>query len=238
MAETNVVPMQRVNFDPTLSIEENMDKMSFRDVVSNRKLIDQELKNRGGELDDVLEEAMDMVAAIERGKVDRLCVYLKHTIPGHIEALKEQINRLKWLEERLTAYATEVIEYSGGQSINGDAWRARIQRTPGKLEIDADAEVPVTFKNIEYTITAKFSADNQREKGFWESMAKAARQSPACTGASYEETIDKNALKAAVKPADDQDGLEIKGVRVTRDWSLRLEAGKAKPKNKKGGKDE
>jgi hypothetical protein len=247
-AKTNVVPfsVSTLPREPQ-ALMAAVYNLPLMVLVQKKNDIMAHIEACGGELTPELEDIFDHTTMLLSGKVDRVALFGKEVIPAHIQACKDQITRLEFVQESINNYAIECVKSQGkdakGKYLNleGLAYRVRIQANPPKLIIDNPEKIPMMFKKGEALIKIKFDPSNAKLRNELEATCKKAVE---LYGATCDFSVDPDisAIKDTISDKKNQkgeiitEGTPIDGTHLERGWHCRWEASKAKA-SKSAGKN-
>lgn len=207
-------------------------QMSLKELIdAESEIMELSDQTEDGMLPEELFGILQSAKMIMAGKIDRIATLVKDVIPIHRESVKNaaaaQIDKLNRTEQKLKQLTQEAIELRGGQKIDGDMWRARVQSSSSLDVVNPDL-VPDYLKNVKVCIEFKFPATDSQMMEYWNQIIGYFKDNPDFKG-TIGHDVPKTPIKEAMKTTPD-----IPGVSMVKNFHVRFEAGKVSPKKIKG----
>lgn len=130
--------------------------LKLYDIVDDLLAIEEQLEERGGELDDEIEARLDAIESDLEGKVERICGWRANLV-ATAKAYQEEADRLSARAKTLTRTADGLkrylhvqLERSGRQKLEVGNWRLRVQKNSQptvQLKVSPEA-LPEAYRRV------------------------------------------------------------------------------------------
>lgn len=209
-------------------------------VEKMRELELQEKKamDEGLELPDSNYWEKEICTKLLAGKIDA-AAELRKGVEERIDALKMALKGSQELLMKLDDSFFQAVDMSESKRLDGLAWSAKVQiNSKASVVIDEPLKIPLEFRKLDVCLTAKFPANDLKEKRFWVSMIlrrhvqiedlnKLSAEDQAKVSESMSEFFSKADIEASLK----NDSASVPGARLHKGSHLRIMKGEAKISN-------
>ena len=216
-----------------------MEKTSFPELVKSYRGMMTQIEDAQGEISEQLGEMMTYVEFLMAGKIDNIALTVKETFPAYLQAIKIQEQRVKWTLENIKRFTIECIEATGQTSMDGQIYRARIQKNPIKVVIDDLSLIPDMFKKARVNIECVFDPMDKQTHDFFGKLITEVKKIQGYRKGDIMLEHDNEALKETMADVFEpktkellKKGTAVPGAHIEQGKHVRFEIG-AKPKKQK-----